>query len=294
MVVILVLPGWLAVAKKRDKRSIFIFGAAWWSASQILIFLADPDWPRWVIFAIPAVAALGYAVADLMPWAMLGEVIDEDELATGERREGMYVGCFMLLRKVGGATAVLSIGLLLQFSDFVGEGGRSDQPELALQTIRTLTSLVPMAFLLGAIAVAMRYPLTRAVHAEIIDELRRRRGASKGDPSLRATKKPNPCRLAPTAEASYSRLTVAQETYSSASSSSAYAGSMGLSNCAATNAGQANTTASASKRSPSSISTSHRDAEGRNARTPVPRRSAPSGNCAASSSTSTLIPPSSA
>jgi GPH family glycoside/pentoside/hexuronide:cation symporter len=174
-VVILVLPAWLSVARKRDKRSIFVFGAAWWSASQVLIFLGDPDWPRWVMFAIPAVAALGYAVADLMPWAMLGDVIDEDELATGERREGMYVGCFMFLRKVGGATAVLAIGLILQLAGFVGDGDRSEQPELALLTIRTLTSLVPMALLLLAIAVATRYPLTREVHAEILEGLRRRR-----------------------------------------------------------------------------------------------------------------------
>jgi GPH family glycoside/pentoside/hexuronide:cation symporter len=127
------------------------------------------------MFAIPAVAALGYAVADLMPWAMLGDVIDEDELATGERREGMYVGCFMFLRKVGGATAVLAIGLILQLAGFVGDGDRSEQPELALLTIRTLTSLVPMALLLLAIAVATRYPLTREVHAEILEGLRRRR-----------------------------------------------------------------------------------------------------------------------
>jgi GPH family glycoside/pentoside/hexuronide:cation symporter len=179
-VVILVLPGWLAVARKRDKRSIFIFGAAWWSASQILIFLGDPDWPRWVMFAIPAVAALGYAVADLMPWAMLGEVIDEDELATGERREGMYVGCFMFLRKVGGATAVLAIGLVLELTGFVGTVERSGQTELALLTVRSLTSFVPMGLLLFAIAVATRYPLTRAVHAEILEGLRRRRELQDG------------------------------------------------------------------------------------------------------------------
>jgi GPH family glycoside/pentoside/hexuronide:cation symporter len=173
-IVILVLPAWLAVARRRDKRSIFILGAAWWSASQILIFLADPGWPRWVMFAIPAVIALGYAVADLMPWAMLGDVIDEDELATGERREGMYVGCFMFLRKIGGATAVLAIGLALQFADFVGGADGSEQTELALQTIRALTALAPMAFLLGAIALATRYPLTRVVHAEILEGLARR------------------------------------------------------------------------------------------------------------------------
>jgi GPH family glycoside/pentoside/hexuronide:cation symporter len=106
---------------------------------------------------------------------MLGDVIDEDELKTGERREGMYVGFFTFLRKIGGATAVLAMGLVLEFSGFVGGLDRSDQGELALLSIRTLTSLVPMAALLLAIAFATQYPLTREAHARTVSELARRR-----------------------------------------------------------------------------------------------------------------------
>lgn len=173
-VVVLVLPGWLVIARQRDKRQIFVVGAGWWAATQVLIFLADADWPRWLMFAIPAFAAIGYAVADLMPWAMLGEVIDEDELHSGERREGMYVGFFMFLRKVGGATAVLGLGVALQLAGFDGSAERTAQSDLALQAIRWLTSLVPMALLLLAIRIASRYDLSREVHARILVGLSRR------------------------------------------------------------------------------------------------------------------------
>jgi GPH family glycoside/pentoside/hexuronide:cation symporter len=174
-IVILALPAWLAVAKKRDKRTLFIAGAAWWSAIQIALFLADSSWPRWVLFAVPSLAAVGYAIVEMMPWSMLGDVIDEDELATGERREGMYVGFFTFLRKIGGATAVLVMGLVLELSGFVGGLERTEQTELALLSIRTMTSLVPMAVLLLAIAAAIRYPLTREGHARTIGALARRR-----------------------------------------------------------------------------------------------------------------------
>jgi len=177
VVVILALPVWLAVAKKRDKRTLFIAGAAWWSAIQIALFLADSSWPRWVLFAVPSLAAVGYAVAEMMPWSMLGDVIDEDELATGERREGLYVGFFTFLRKIGGATAVLAMGLVLELSGFVGGLERTEQTDLALLSIRTMTSLVPMAILLLAIAAAIRYPLTREGHTRTIDALARRRMA---------------------------------------------------------------------------------------------------------------------
>ena len=175
VMVVLALPAWLAVAKKRDKRTLFIAGAAWWSAIQIALFLADSSWPRWVLFAVPSLAALGYAVVEMMPWAMLGDVIDEDELATGERREGMYVGFFTFLRKIGGATAVLMMGLVLELSGFVGGLEQTEQTERALLSIRTMTSLVPMVVLLLAIAVASRYPLTREKHARTLSALTLRR-----------------------------------------------------------------------------------------------------------------------
>jgi len=173
-VVVLSLPLWLRIARHYDKRSIFIFGAAWWIGAQVLIFLGDPSWPRWSLFAIAALAAFGYAVADLMPWSMLGDVIDEDELACGERREGIYVGFFTFLRKLGGASAVLLVGFTLDAAGYVGGIPRESQAELALQTVRVLTSLVPIAFLALAIWVAMGYPLSRAAHQQVLDQILRR------------------------------------------------------------------------------------------------------------------------
>jgi GPH family glycoside/pentoside/hexuronide:cation symporter len=179
VIVVLSLPIWLAVSKTRDKRTLFIVGAAWWALIQVALFFGDSNWPRWILFAVPPLAAIGYAVAEMMPWAMLGDVIDEDELETGERREGMYVGFFTFLRKIGGATAVLLMAFVLELSGFVGGPERVDQSETALLSIRTMTSLVPMGVLLLAIAVATRYPLTREAHAKTVAELERRRRAQQ-------------------------------------------------------------------------------------------------------------------
>ena len=171
VVVVAVLPLWLALATRFDKKSIFISGALWWSATQILIYLADPTWPRVWTFAIPAAAAIGYAVADMMPWSMLGDVIDEGEFEKGERREGLYVGFFMFLRKVAGATAVLAMGAVLQVVGFVGDSPRAEQTDTALETVRILTSLVPMALLIASVSIAAYYPITRRRHSEIATAL---------------------------------------------------------------------------------------------------------------------------
>jgi Na+/melibiose symporter-like transporter len=107
-----------------------------------------------------------------MPWSMVGEVIDEDELHSGQRREGVYNGVFTFIRKLGGAVGVfLVLGLL----DLAGFEQGSAQTETVRQVIRCITSLAPAAFLALAIWLASGYPLTRAAHVRICAQLASRR-----------------------------------------------------------------------------------------------------------------------
>ena len=124
------------------------------------------------LIPVAAFAGVGYAVADLMPWAMLPDVIDEDQLATGERREGLYSGFFTFLRKLCGATAVLLIGVVLDLSGYVG--GQEQQSESTILAIRCLMALAP-AFFLGIAAWSARsYSLGREAHREILARLAER------------------------------------------------------------------------------------------------------------------------
>lgn len=166
------LPVWLRISERLDKRTIFIVGCLLWAAVQPLMFLAQPEWPRWSIFVFAALMGVGYAVVDMMPWSMLGEVIDEDELATGERREGVYAGFFTFIRKLGGALGVWLAGMVLDFSGF--QAGASQPPE-ALFAIRLLTAAGPGVFLVLAVVFAWPYVLGRLRHREILEELEQRR-----------------------------------------------------------------------------------------------------------------------
>jgi GPH family glycoside/pentoside/hexuronide:cation symporter len=170
-VAVLALPFWLRLAARFDKRSVFLAGCWWWLAAQLAIFAVQPDWPRWMLFAMAGLAALGFAVIDMMPWSMIGDVIDEDELRTGERREGLYLGSFTFLRKLGGATGVLLSGAVLELAGDRGELAREAQSESAISAIRALCSLGPAAFLLLAIWATRGYGLTRARHTAVLREL---------------------------------------------------------------------------------------------------------------------------
>jgi sugar (glycoside-pentoside-hexuronide) transporter len=171
VVVLLALPVWVRLAERMEKSTVFAIGALWWAAALAGIVFVTPDWPRWMVIGGAVIGAAGYAVMDLMPWSMLGEVVDEDDVETGERREGTYYGLFMFVRKLAGTLAVwLALTLLGAL------GYEADRPanDATLTAVRWLTSIVPAGFLVLAAWLARGYPLTRERHAEIRAALERR------------------------------------------------------------------------------------------------------------------------
>ncbi len=171
--VLVSLPFWLRVSRRSEKSRVFMLGTSIWLAGQLTFLVAQPDWPRWIILAFAPIVAIGYAVVDLMPWSMIGEVIDEDDLAHGERREGIYNGFFMFLRKLAGTIAVALALWLLGLLGFI-QG--DEQPEAAVTAIRWLTGAGPAFFLALSIWFARGYPLTRAAHARLVKQLAERDG----------------------------------------------------------------------------------------------------------------------
>jgi GPH family glycoside/pentoside/hexuronide:cation symporter len=143
-------------------------------ALSLGLVLVQPDWPRWIVLAYVPFVGLGFAVVDVMPWSMLGEVIDEDDLLSGERREGLYNGMFGFLRKLGGAIGVF---LVMGILDLLGYEKGETQSETARQAIRWMTGLAPASFLIVGVWLARIYPLTRKRHAEILRDLASRDGA---------------------------------------------------------------------------------------------------------------------
>ncbi len=169
--VLLSLPIWGRIATRFDKSTLFVAGAIWWMVSFLPFLFAEATWPRWLIFVFPPLAGVGFAVVDLMAWSMLGDVVDEDGLITGERREGIYSGAFMFVRKLAGSLAVFVAFWILAA---VGYHKDLEQSQAVTDAIREITALGPALFLALSIWIARGYLLTRTRHAEIRSELERR------------------------------------------------------------------------------------------------------------------------
>lgn len=104
---------------------------------------------------------------------LLGDVIDEDELATGRRREGSYFGVAAFIERlvmilIGGAT-----GLVLTLSRY--DPKAVVQPDSVGLGVRLGMGLLPAAALAVFLAAMRFYPLGR----DRVTELRRRLEASR-------------------------------------------------------------------------------------------------------------------
>jgi GPH family glycoside/pentoside/hexuronide:cation symporter len=136
-------------------------------------------WPSWVIVMLGLLAGIGVATAYLVPWAMLPDVIELDELETGQRREGTFYGFFVLLQKAGLALGLFFVGQVLSLSGYVtpppGTATPIVQPDSALLAIRWMIGPVPAVVLAAGIVLVYLFPITKAGHEKTLAELVRRK-----------------------------------------------------------------------------------------------------------------------
>lgn len=91
--------------------------------------------------------------------SMVADICDEDELASGVRREGMYGAVYSNVMKLGVSIGLLFVGFILNASGFDAALGADQSPQ-ALLTMRICFSAVPLVGLLLGLLCISRYPIT--------------------------------------------------------------------------------------------------------------------------------------
>jgi GPH family glycoside/pentoside/hexuronide:cation symporter len=154
-------------------------GMTLWIIAQAGLFFLQPNQiPLMYLLAI--MAGFGVSTAYLIPWSMMPDVIELDELNTGQRREGIFYGFMVFLQKVGLALGLFIVGKALAFAGFIETiPGQPPpiQPTSALLAIRLAIGPLPTLALIGGLILAYFYPITREVHAEILLKLKERNSA---------------------------------------------------------------------------------------------------------------------
>jgi GPH family glycoside/pentoside/hexuronide:cation symporter len=106
---------------------------------------------------------------------MQSDVIDYDELQSGQRRESAYTATFSWVMKAGMMLSMLIGGPLLEATGFDAKSGGNQTPD-AIFGIRALFVAIPVVALLIALVLVKLYPLTTERMNAIRRELEARRG----------------------------------------------------------------------------------------------------------------------
>ncbi|MEH1796143.1 MULTISPECIES: MFS transporter [unclassified Nostoc] len=173
---LLMLFVWGTLSKKIGKKIVYFLGMSLWIIAAIGLFFLQPG-QIVLMYVMAVMAGVGVSTAYLIPWSMIPDVIELDELQTGQRREGIFYGFMVLLQKFGLAFGLFLVGNALQVAGFKASVAGSPlpiQPESALFAIRIAVGPIPTVCLLCGLVLTYFYPITREMHAEIVLKLKER------------------------------------------------------------------------------------------------------------------------
>lgn len=172
---IIVFVTWLST--KVGKRQTF-FVATGISVVGYLLkwFCYNPEIPWLLLIPAPLMAFGLGGLFTLMP-SMVADVVDMDELETGERREGMYGSIFWWVVKLGMAAALAAGGFLLNATGF-DVALESAQSERTIYLMRVFDAFIPAAASAIAIWLIATFSVTEEKAHEVRLQLEARRGAA--------------------------------------------------------------------------------------------------------------------
>ncbi|MEB3355204.1 MAG: MFS transporter [Synechococcales bacterium] len=171
-----------ALSQRIGKRGLYFVGTGFWILIQMGLLALQPGQTA-LMYVLALGASFGVATAYVVPWSMLPDVIELDELQTGVRREGIFYSFMTLLQKIGFAVGIFFVGQALEWAGFISAGPGEPpppQPESALFAIRLVIGPLPAFCLLIGIVLAYFYPITREIHAEILLKLQERQQQRNG------------------------------------------------------------------------------------------------------------------
>lgn len=172
---LLSLPLWVALSRRIGKKQTWMVGLLVGIVGYACLFFVgegDLAWMQMVVSMTGSCSACGMVLGQ----SILADLIDADELETGERKEGAYYSAFTFLYKTSSGIMATVTGVTLEAVGFV-QGGAA-QTETVQLAIKSLNALVPLASMLIGAVLLLGFDFDAAKHAEIRRALEAKRAAT--------------------------------------------------------------------------------------------------------------------
>lgn len=163
------------LTRKVGKKELGIIAAAMGTVAFGALFLMKTT-NMWLYTVINIVGLLGFGLFNLIIWAFVSDVIDDQEVRTGKREDGTIYAVCSFSRKLGQAIASALGGWSLGWIGYV-EGSLTGQSEAVKNGIYNIATLVPtILYLIVGVCLIFIYPLSKKKVAENAAILKAKRG----------------------------------------------------------------------------------------------------------------------
>lgn len=167
---VLIAPGWTWVARRWSKRTAWLSGTVLSIVSLLSFYIINPH-DHATLIVITLIGATGGSAGLIMFWSMLPDTVEYNQWVRGDRSEAKIFGFATFGQKTAYAINALLLGQLLTAIGFVADQPQS--PEILLD-LRGIMCLIPLAGVVGTIAIMWRYPITAEFHAQLRADLAER------------------------------------------------------------------------------------------------------------------------
>ena len=141
------IPFWFIMIQRVGKRYSFMIGLVLMLPTSIFMLAVPENCPLWLLHLSSAYGGLGFSVTYLLPWTMLPDVIDYDELQNGVRREALYYSFFVFFQKFAAGIAVALSTFSLELAGYITDPCcNQNQPDSLGNALRIIMGLCPLLF----------------------------------------------------------------------------------------------------------------------------------------------------
>lgn len=148
------------LSRKFGKKEIGIVAAIMGAVSYGFLLISHTS-NMWMFVVISIVGMLGFGLFNLIIWAFVSDVIDDQEVKTGKREDGTIYAVCSFARKLGQALASALGGWSLAWIGYA-EGSTVGQTEAVKDGIFNIATSVPtILYLIVGITLVFLYPLSK-------------------------------------------------------------------------------------------------------------------------------------
>ena len=173
---IILAPVAVPLSRKFGKKELGIFGSLSGAIACFLLFIMRTK-SMWTYIIINVIGFLGFGVFNLIMWAFITDIIDDQEIRTGSREDGTVYAVYSFARKLGQAVAGGLGGWALGWIGF--DSAAQVQTEAVVQGIYNIATLIPaVLYLIVGLSLIFIYPLGKKKVLENIEILKAKQSAN--------------------------------------------------------------------------------------------------------------------